>query len=118
MEIRENATASEVLEKARECWTSYYCDLQHSQPIRSLLWDAKATLLGKLTWGAGSVINLFPNTCYEAEDFRCWRASVADAWNDDWYNVGADLYEALAKAQVEPIDVRSTEHEPTVTATP
>jgi len=39
-----------------------------------------------------------------------------DAWNHDWFNVGADFYEALSKAQVELINVRSAERESTISA--
>jgi len=106
----------EALEKADERWLTYYYEIKRTRSASFLLWKPQTRLFDKIFWSAGSIINLFPNTHYEADDFRCWRASMNDAWNDDWYNVGADLYKALSKAQVEPIDVQSAEDKPTFSA--
>jgi len=114
--VEKAESVSEALEKADERWMMYYFELKRARPASFLLWKPQTRLFDKIFWSAGSVINLFPNTHYEADDFRCWRASTEAAWNDDWYNVGGDLYKALSKAQVEPIDVRPAEHNPTFPA--
>ena len=119
MDFQQNqAHVSEVLDKAQEYWIEYYGELQNTRPTRLFVLDAYTTLFGRVLSGTGSVVSLFPNTNYETNDFRCWRGSVDEAWNDDWYNVGADLYGALSKAQIELNNVRSTEINAAIPTTP
>lgn len=107
VEEREES-ASEALVRAQNCWRGYYFDTERSRPGNFLLWDSETPSYGQMIWGAGSVINLFPNTHYGYDDFVCWHSSWEDGWQDDWYNVGADLYHALSNTSIE-LDVKSAE---------
>jgi hypothetical protein len=108
--IEQNAqSVSEALENARQCWLTYYGETRCARRRILRAGILNRSFSGILVRGAGSLINLLPNTHYKADDFRSWHASINDAWNDDWYNVGASLYEALSKAQVELTNVGCTE---------
>jgi hypothetical protein len=114
--IEQNAgSVAEALEIAHECWLAYYTEIQRTRPTTiSLQWRGSRILFDNIVWGAGSTINLFPCTHYEADDFRCWRYSLADSWADDWFNVGTDLYQTLSKTEVE-LNGRPSEHESSIT---
>jgi hypothetical protein len=107
---------SEAFERARDSWLTYYRETKSTSSNTFLSSRPRTLWFGEIGRGFGSVANLFPRTRYHAPDFRSWRDSFDDAWNDDWYNVGADLYEALSKAKVELIDDRSAKHEATFSA--
>jgi hypothetical protein len=109
-------SVSEALQDAHECWSTYYGEAQCALSKNLLIRNQQRSVFGNVIWGAGSTIALFPNTHYEPDDFRFWYESMDDAWNHDWFNVGADFYEALSKAQVELINVRSAERESTISA--
>lgn len=115
--IEQNAgSVAEAVELAHECWSAYYAEIQRTKPITtSLEWKGSRILFDSIVWGAGSTINLFPNTHYKADDFRCWSYSLEDSWADDWFNVGADLCQALSKTELE-LNGRPSEHESTITA--
>ena len=109
---------SEALKTAHQCWSGYYKATQSDRFKNLLAWNPQRSLIGNLIRGAGSVIALYPATYFEANDFRCWHWSMDDAWHDDWYNVGGDLYQALSNIQVGVIHVESSENEsPTPAAT-
>jgi hypothetical protein len=119
MDFIEQNTGSvaEALENAHECWLAYYMEIQRTRPTTiSLQWKGSRILFANMVWGAGSTINLFPKTHYEADYFRCWRFSLSDSWVDDWFNVGGDLYQALSKAEVE-LNGRPPEYESSIATT-
>jgi hypothetical protein len=116
--IEQNAqSVSQTLKNARQNWLTYYGQTLCARSKIYCTWKRHGTFSSNLIWGAGSLINLFPNTRYNDDDFRCWHASTDDAWNDDWYNVGADFYEALSKAQVELINGGYAESRSNIPAT-
>jgi hypothetical protein len=105
---------SEAFEKAHDSWLTYYRETSKSANSNTFLLPRPQTLwFDEIARGFGRVVNLFPSTRYHVPDFRSWRVSLDDAWNADWYNVGADLYEALSKAKVELADDRSAKREGT-----
>lgn len=116
--IDQNAgSVAEEVELAHECWLAYYAEIQRTKPTTiSLQWKGSRITFDSIIWGAGSTISLFPNTHYEADDFRCWRYSQAESWADDWFNVGLDLCQALSKAEVE-LNGRPSERKSSVTTT-
>ena len=103
---------SEALKLAHESWLPYYSGVQNASPGNFLHYRPSSLFFDRLILSAGSIINLLPNTHYEVDDFRCWRTSVDEAWDDDWYNIGADLYGALSNTQLELFDVQPAEHKP------
>ena len=109
-------SVSEALQDAHECWSRYYGEAKYDLPKNLPIRNQHRLFFGNVIWGAGSTLTLFPNTRYEPDDFRFWYESMEDAWNRDWFNVGADFYEALSKAQVELVNVRSAERESTISA--
>jgi hypothetical protein len=116
--IEQNAqSVSEALKNARQYWLTYYGQAQSARSRIFCTWKLHRKYSNNLLWGAGSLINLFPNTHYNGDDFRCWHASIDDAWSNDWYNVGADLYEAMSKAQVELINAGCSEPRSNIPAT-
>lgn len=58
-------------------------------------------MLDNVIWGAGTTINLFPHTQYTIAQ-PCF-PSANEAWFDDWYKIGLDLYEILAKVNLEEL---------------
>jgi hypothetical protein len=95
----EHASAStpEYLESAYRHWAEVYREKRFIRCSYTLGPRRNPELFDNIVWGAGSVLNLFPQTDYvirhpsfDSED---------DAWLDDWYKVGCDLYEGICKAK-------------------
>jgi hypothetical protein len=107
---------SEAFEKAHDSWLTYYRETKSASSNTFLLARPQTLWFDEIARGFGSVVNLFPPTRYHVPDFRSWRGSLDDAWNDDWYDVGADLYEALSKAKVELADDKSARRDATFSA--
>lgn len=111
-ELRKLGTIAEALEIAHKCWWMFYHDIKRTSVDVLLGRRFRRTFSDIMFSSAGSTINLFPNTQFGREDFRCWRESMDEAWNDDWFNVGADLYAAMSKAGAElSKNVESTENQ-------
>src|SRR5579863_6250969 len=75
-----------------QCLSHYRKNLQHRYRVYLGL---GTTTSNHVCRGMGSMLNLFPQTKFG--DFRTWAPSADDAWSQDWYSVGADLYESLFK---------------------
>lgn len=101
IEDKALVSSCESLEMAYQQWVELYLQRTRVWPNCAFALKSKMNLFDNIIWGAGSVVDLFPQTHYVIGHFRAWFPSMNDAWLNDWYKVGSDLYGALSKAKLE-----------------
>jgi hypothetical protein len=84
-----------ALEVAYEAYKQ--CSQHKRRGYYVYVWKTGTPLWSNICRGGGSTINLFPQTISKIGDFRMLASSANDAWSQDWYSFGADLYESLFK---------------------
>jgi hypothetical protein len=93
-------TTNQELENEYLEWVDHYLST-HTKSTRI---EHSRIVLRHLLRGAGSTLSFFPRTPYRFSQFHERYLFHGDARENDWYNVGADLYRAILEHRIANCD--------------